>query len=107
MAKLYYGHQKEIPKMYNRPATLQEAYKKGQLRRYGLIKIDPAELNKIIDQTKSIAIKLKEEIVKNKNQKNIDHLTDKKMYNNALKFIKKIKDISNQKMALNNFRKNS
>ena len=54
----------------HRSATLQEAYKKGQLRRYGLIKIDKNELNKIIDQTKDIAVKLKEEIIKNKKKSN-------------------------------------
>ena len=66
MSKIYYGYQSEIPKKFQRSATLQEAYKKRQIRRYGLIQIDPTELNKIIDQTKAIAIKLKEEIQKKK-----------------------------------------
>ena len=80
MSKIYYGYQSEIPKNFQRSATLQEAYKKGQLRRYGLIKIDSAKLNKIIDQTKIIAVKLKEEIIKNKKKSNKYHTTNYKIY---------------------------
>lgn len=39
LKKIYYGSHEELPKGYDKFCTAEEAKKKGQLRRFGLMKI--------------------------------------------------------------------